>query len=50
MYSSGLNLAAALRVLAKSRFLRDEDGILNQNPIFEIASKYIRFPIRNFFD
>jgi hypothetical protein len=37
-YACGLKLGPAAPVSAKPRFLRGEDGILNQNPIFETAS------------
>jgi hypothetical protein len=34
----GLKLGPAVRVPAKPRFSRGEEGILNQNPIFETGS------------
>jgi hypothetical protein len=34
----GLKLGSAAPVPAKPCFLRGEDGILNQNPIFKMAS------------
>ena len=37
-YACGLKLGPAVRVLAKPRFSRGEEGILNQNPLFEMTS------------
>jgi len=37
----GFELGPAAPVSAKPRFSRGEDGILNQNPIFEMASGYL---------